>query len=534
MSFKVDTKGSMKEETPLVVLPQKREDIYNPFKSEFNLATQQEDIVLAVPDNEVIAIDSCAGSSKTVSQVVMAHNHKVPSLYLTFSKLLAVEAEEMFPFHVECRTIHSLAYREKGADIAHKLTRPRGRYRNVAGTGSEIAKFYKIEDIIVDREHSIKNTLIGLMVKQAIAKYEASSEEFIGKDCLPYDLINTTKNKYPHIPKSLWKEIERELHREVLKYTNKLWIDRQDSTSEVLASHDTYVKMWALTNPTINTEVLYLDEIQDASMVFMGVVQQQVGKCRIVLVGDPDQNLYQWRHSVNGLALVDAKQMKLSQSFRYGQSAADLAEIILDNGRKITGNPEINTVVGFEGIIDTSKHYVKLFRNNATLIQEAVLAISDGLKANIHVDVQDYVKMLESAEALFFGDIIKVKHEEILPFDNWEEFKDEAKNGGVLARVYSTVNGGDTKKIINLLRSHENTDNPDITLMTNHKAKGKTFDWVMLADDFESNYNKAGEWIGISEEERRLLYVGVTRGKLGTEYNTTVKELVEKYEARRG
>ena len=508
--------------------PLTRSTLVNPFAGEFLLHVQQEDIVLATNDNDVIIVDSIAGSSKTCTQVVMAHNNHVDSLYLTFSKALAVEAESMFPDNVECRTIHSLAYREKGADIAHKLSRPRGKYKNVAGTGSEIARYYKIKHLDIDEDNTIKNTLIGLMVKQTIAKYEASNDEYISKEHLPYALIKVTENKYKGLPKKELKKILSRLYKMVLLYTNKLWVDRQDSMSPVLASHDTYCKVWALTKPTINCKLLYLDEIQDASMVFMGIVQNQIGKCKMVLVGDPDQSLYAWRYSVNGLALVEGKQMNLEQSFRYGQRSADLAMLILDNGRKMKGFSEMDTKVGSEGIVDTSKPYVKLFRMNSTLLQEALTLISEGKKVNIHVDVKDYVKMLESAEALYLGKIAKVKHEEILPFDTWEELKEEAKASGILSRVYNTVKNGQTYKTVTLLQSHKNISKPEVTLMSCHKSKGQTFDYVVLADDFESNYDKYGKWVGIDEAERRLLYVGVTRAKYGVQYNSTVQEIVDK------
>lgn len=508
-----------------------REGIINPFKEQFTLVTQQEDIVLAAQDHDIIIVDSVAGSSKTCTQVVMAHNNPIASLYLTFSKELAVEAESMFPNNVECRTIHSLAYKFKGVDIAHKLFRPKGKYRNVAGTGSEIAKYYSIKSIDITDDLQIKNTLIGLMVKQTLAKYEASNDEVISREHLPYALIKTIENKHITTTKPVLSRAIKNLKQDVIKYANRLWKDRTDSLSPVLATHDTYVKMWALTNPTVDTNVLYLDEIQDASMVFIGVIQNQVGKCNIVLVGDPDQNLYSWRYSVNGLELVDGKKMELSQSFRYGGQIAKLAEMILGNGRSITGCTDISTQVGYENVVNKSKHYYKLFRLNSTLLQEAIILISEGKKVNIHVDVQDYVNMLESCQALYDGKVSKVKHEEIIPFDTWRELEDEAKSGGVLARLVNTVNKGNTYRVINLLRSHKNTDTPDVTLMTCHKSKGKTLDYVILAEDFPSNYNRNGEWVGIDDAEKRLLYVGVTRAKLGLEYNETVQELIDKYEA---
>lgn len=226
--------------------------------------------------------------------------------------------------------------------------------------------------------------------------------------------------------------------------------------------------------------------------------------------------------------MVNGKQMTLDQSFRYGQDSANLAMQILGNGRAMKGFPIMETKVGGKGTVDTSKPYVKLFRMNATLLQEALDLLSEGKKVNIHVDVKDYVKMLESADALYSGKPHKVKHEDILPFYSWEELKEEAKVSGMLQRIAYTVSKGKLYNTIDYLKSHKNTDNPDVSLMTAHRSKGCTFDNVIIAEDFESNYDKKGNWVGIDDAEKRLLYVAVTRAKLNTQYNTTIQEIVER------
>ena len=49
----------------------------------------------------------------------------------------------------------------------------------------------------------------------------------------------------------------------------------------------------------------------------------------------------------------------------------------------------------------------------------------------------------------------------------------------------------------------------------------------MLSDDFPSNYDREGNWKGLQEEEKRLLYVAVTRVQDVLCYNGTTKEILK-------
>ncbi len=507
----------------------KREDIVNPF--DFPLSRDQEDVVMLAMDdnNPVVLVDSIAGSSKSTSQVVMSHNIYKRSMYLTFSKALAVEASTMFPSHVECKTIHALAFREVGHAYANRLTRPRGAYKNVGGTGNELAKLYRMKDMELTENHKVSANAIGLMVKNTVAKYEASDDLELELTHIPEYMIKTAMNKVTgHLKKHLIKKKASNLRRLVLSYSEQLWKDRVNLDKSVLCTHDTYVKIWSLTNPIIDTDVLFLDEVQDASNVFVGIVKKQVGRCKMILVGDPDQNLYAWRYSVNALELVDGVEGKLGQSFRFGPKVGELAETILGNGRSVKGWEQLDTKIGYEAVVDESKPFAKLYRVNAALVSDALDYISEGKKVNIDIDVNDYIKILQCAEKLYLGDTKKVKHEEIVPYDDWDELKVEAEYSGMLKRVAKIVESGQVNRSVTILKTHKNTTTPDVILSTSHKSKGKTYQQVIIDNSaWESNYDSEGVWVGISEGEKRLLYVAATRASHALEYNNTIREMVE-------
>lgn len=96
-----------------------------------------------------------------------------------------------------------------------------------------------------------------------------------------------------------------------------------------------------------------------------------------------------------------------------------------------------------------------------------------------------------------------------------------------LGRLASIVEDGEADKMISILHNHRNDKNALITLTTVHKSKGLEYGQVCLANDFPSNYNRKGEFVGLSEEERNLLYVAATRAIDALNVNSTCQEFYD-------
>lgn len=79
--------------------------------------------------------------------------------------------------------------------------------------------------------------MIGLMVKQTLAKYEFSDDEHISLKHFPKLHISDLKRKNVN---------ENKLIAEVVKYAKQLWRERIDPNSETIMTHDTYVKLFEL------------------------------------------------------------------------------------------------------------------------------------------------------------------------------------------------------------------------------------------------------------------------------------------------
>lgn len=483
---------------------------------------EQQNCCGLVKDHDFVKIEAVSGSGKTTTLQYISETLGLPSLYLAYNKSMAEEAKSKFPKNVETRTTHSLAYSIYGSGLAHKLKRPVGRYVNVAGTASEIAKFYKISFIQVDEDEIITEAFLGLIVKDSVAKFEQSADNTFNIDA--------------HIPSFHKKDIEKRfgsialgnVKRTVAKVAKKLWQDRISPLSPVLATHDTYLKLYQLSKPDLskNYKLLLLDEAQDTNDCVLDIVLSQKDRMKVVLVGDSRQQIYAWRGAVNAMNKVNAEKGTLSKSFRYGEPIAAIARSVLQHKVKIEGNEKVKSTVALLKAVDFEKPYTILFRKNTTLVFRAIELISQGVKVSINIDVRDFVEMLSSAHALYLGEMNRVKHENILPYSSWEDFTNEAKSAPDLSKLITIILSGDAQQVISTLHTYKKDPNAIVTLTTAHKAKGLEYAQVVLADDFPSVYNTKGEYEGLSEEEENLLYVACTRAKFALNVNETIFQIL--------
>lgn len=483
---------------------------------------QQNHAVNLVGEHDFVKIDAGAGAAKTSTLALCAEQYVVPSLYLAFNKTMATEASARFPSWVTCKTTHGQAYGVFGAPLYRKLSRPQGRYENVCGTGSEIAKYFKISGQETVMGKRITPAGIGQAVKETVNNFEYSADDRITTDHVSYSALKKI-SKQDHFDVGFYKAI-------VVDYANKLWTLRTNLRSNILATHDTYLKLYQLSKPDLSEyEIVYLDEAQDTNDCVLDIIKRQK---KVVFVGDQRQQIYGFRGSVNAMAKIDCATGYLTTSFRFGQAVADLANIILGKSGDgaLKGWDKLNTeVLRRRDVIDMPVKHTRLYRTNAALLSDAVGLIGKGLSVNLEIDVKDFLRKLEAAVELKNGNLAKVKHEDFLAYDNWGELADENPTGEI-GRIFKIVEAGHHFEVIGVLTSHRNVDNPDIIMTTAHKSKGREWDNVVLCDDFPSAYNNEGDYVGLEEMEENLLYVAVTRAKKWLMMNSTCEELVERKE----
>lgn len=495
-------------------------------KLSFTPTDEQLVIEGAFKENRFTTIQAKSGSGKTSTLYMLANGTEDKILYLAFNKSMAEEARRKMPDNVECRTLHSICYQQLDQSLRHKLTRPEGAYVNVAGTGNEIAKKFKINNLIDKNGKTLlTRAMIGLMVKQTVGKFEFSDDAHLGRKHFPTVYLPDLKRKNIN---------ENKLITEVVTYAKQLWRERIDPKSETIMTHDTYVKLFELSGKDLGYDIIFGDEFQDVNPAFLSILRNAKAAKRIVVVGDEFQSIYQFRGSQNMMKETSTYgvELPLTACFRFGPKVADVANMILEDKQPLA-HPLVgkgfDTIVGsyVSDIVDYTKPYTIIFRKNLTLLMEAMDRIADGEDIIINVDTKDFISMVDSVNALRRGDIEKVKHETVLPYATWEEFVDCAESDPDAKRLLNVVVSGKANTIAHTLRTHRNSPTAKVTLTTAHKSKGLEWDQVVVANDFPSNYNKEREWVGLEEAERNLLYVAHTRCIKCLQWNSTVQEIID-------
>ena len=486
---------------------------------------EQQTILDSFKEHRILKVNACAGSGKSSTLKMLAEQNNQPSLYVCYNKTVATEAQNKFPKNVNCRTTHSLAYSVFGSMLQHKLSRAKGvGYINVAKTVSEIVKYYRIEDITPREGVAVTARTIATLIKDTVNRFQNSMDEHITIKNIPHKQLKEVLDTHPDIDELTLKD-------KIVRYANILWCDRINPNSVVMAEHDTYLKLWQLSKPQLPYDIIYFDEAQDANPVMLDVIMNQK-HCKIVYVGDSFQSIYQWRQAVNAMENIEAPTKVLSQSFRFGNSIAELATYIIDGQIHIKGTPTIESSVTQVN----TEQYTMIFRTNACLIDNAVRLLSAGKRVKCEIDTTKFESLLKSVEALFIGDSKNVKDEDISLYGTWNDLLEALDEHVEYKRIVNIVLGNQTQRYLSALnKMKKQSSDFDILLITAHKSKGMEWDNVIVGDDFPvDTILKLPHEKGYNQQEINLFYVACTRAKLNiqlpTEFEQVFNEALNDYE----
>ncbi len=237
-------------------------------------------------------------------------------------------------------------------------------------------------------------------------------------------------------------------------------------------------------------------------------------RAQVIYVGDRHQQIYAFRGAVNAMQSLDIAETRLSQSFRFGENIADLANKILfnvlDEEIPLRGFEKIDSHVGE---VTDMVAGAFIYRTNAAALSNMVELVKIGREPRLEVDTGSLINNIEDAKKVKSG--IKVHDGSVFEgFNNWEEVTEytEEVTGNDLKPLVSLINKvGENALIDALLKS--NSSDFDCIVTTAHKSKGLEFNKVKLGGDFFYKETVSdGEKI-ITEDEARLLYVAATRAK---------------------
>ncbi len=304
----------------------------------------------------------------------------------------------------------------------------------------------------------------------------------------------------------------------MLPFAQAAWEDISSVEGKLPFCHDDYVKIWGLAGPTIPGDYIFLDEDQDTAPVFLDILQQQ--QVPIVLVGDECQIIYEWRGAINAAAAYpDAEVRYLTQSFRFGQAIADVANSILETLEKpvqlrLKGLSSIPSTVAPVGKPDCI-----LTRTNAAAVGTFLRATAEGQRPFLVGGTKEVVSFVGAARDLQQGR--STSHPDLGCFSTWTEVQEYAAtdDGEDLKLWVKLIDAYTAETILAGLKGMPAEKDADLVISTAHKSKGREWDTVQLAGDFPVNSFQGmpeARPTGLrtaDDSDRRLLYVAATRAK---------------------
>lgn len=460
---------------------------------------EQQQALTTALTRQSFKVVAYAGAGKTTTLNLIGNHLRGRGLYLAFNKAIASEAQRKFASHIDCRTFHSLAFRHTSRDITAKLQLPRF-------SPSRLASDLGLTPIQVKRQIDGKNQFVTLTPeRQARFVVDAVSQ------------FCSTHASYPaprHLQFPDWVvPADAEQLRDALyPYVERRWLQSIDPRHPAGIGHDIYLKLWALSKPVIPADFILFDEAQDADPLMMGILSNQ--PTQVIYVGDAHQQIYEWRGAVNAMKRLPLPQTLLTQSFRFGDKIADVANVLLKALQEdvpLRGNPNMASTLG-KSLINGKKDAI-LCRTNASAMVNLLSGLKMGHKVALQADTERLLKFSQSAERLKKGQSA-YGVPELAYFNNWREVQEyaETNEGSDLKTLVKLVDEHGTDTLNQAIGSLSSLEQADYIISTAHKAKGLEWGRVQIDGDFY--YDVTSQAVKISPEELRLLYVACTRAKV--------------------
>ncbi|HCL5313129.1 TPA: UvrD-helicase domain-containing protein, partial [Salmonella enterica] len=247
--------------------------------------TAEQSAVIAWQGTRLV-VGAFAGTGKTTTLRRFAEQSPDERmLYVAYNRAIRDEAQQKFPYNVTCRTSHQLAFAVTGKHFGPRIT------------GN-----LKVTDIA--RALNSKNWRLAGNVLFTLNHFMSSADEQI---------------MAMHTPGE--EELSGEEQAQTLAAARQVWLMMTARRGDFPVTHDTYLKLYQLSRPNLSSRysTILFDEAQDANPVTSAIVLNQ--SCRVVLVGDPHQQIYRFRgadNAMNAPVLDGADRLWLTHSFRFG------------------------------------------------------------------------------------------------------------------------------------------------------------------------------------------------------------------------
>lgn len=407
--------------------------------------------------DKYISLNALAGSGKTSTLLsfIKNDNNKNKILYLVYNKSMATEftnkIKKLGIKNTEIKTVHALAYKWY------------------------VSNFGKFE-------------LTNINMLYFLNEYKVKKEDVW--------FINFYYNRFvtSDFEKPMDMTLEQPNHIKYVKIFNKIW---NDIIKNKIISHAIYLKLFQLSKPKLdNYDIILCDEFQDSNMCMINIITNNLEK-KIIVVGDPYQNIMSFNFSVNGLKYLEKnygfKQYNLTNSFRISNEVAKLSSDYLTY--------IYNEPIKFNGLRHTKIEYIDI--NTANPANQIVVLNRTRFDAiRYMITLLDYG--FDKKKKIYFeGGIEKFGYNDLV---NLKKFGCVYLNGVryTITELRGLVNEGvediEIIKILtlsNILAKNEDilynlktysTDNiyeASVIMQTSHSSKGAEYDNVIINYDYD-------------------------------------------------
>ena len=475
---------------------------------DYPLTDEQDNIRVTFKGGQNGVVGALAGTGKTTClRVLCADNPTKDFTVVMFNRSVADEGKRVFPRNASVSTMHSLAFRALGFKFKNRIDNARrinmkmtAEFLNLSATefGGIVFEPWMLARFVMDGVGRFCKSLDNEPMAHHVP-FEQGMEDFHG----PFADYLTS-------------------------YMRKAWADltKDDSKGggKLRFNPDVYLKLWAMTNPHIQCDVIMQDEAQDSDPIITYIVQSQK-HAQQIMVGDENQAIYGWRGAVDAMSKFECDwRLPLTKSFRFGPAVAAEANKwleLLDSNLRVEGFEKVPSVINAIDIPDAI-----LCRSNGETVAQALQHHQEGRKVAFcggKKAVYELKQMTESAQALKTGG--KPTHRDFVAFKNWQEVIEYSHEPGGkdLAVWVKLIDDYGVPTILGVCDNAHEEEDADIVVSTAHKAKGREWDKVKIASDFREPTPDEGETEvdpgKIKESkyfraEMMLAYVSVTRAKL--------------------
>ena len=452
------------------------------------LNPEQMAIVKSTEKHVVVNAMPATGKTSLLMSVV-EHNPDKNVLILSYNSALRADSKRWGFSNLDCHTGHSLARR------GGRLERKYGNRLNKKLSWKSVRRVLR-----TTKEES-------KLVLKSLCRFLASSDE----------RINESHLKLPSIPKTDEPGFKDLVESNLLGLTRLLWSIMKKEKSEVPIGHDGYLKIYCLSKPDLSRyQLILLDEIQDLNSAISHLITSQ--ECRVIGVGDCNQELYSFR--LNGESFFDHMRPThhLTQSYRFGESVASIANIILNQmgwrESSVIGNNNIETVIG-----DVGDSYTIISDTNFGLIPEALaLARTTGKKLFFTQKNPLYIMINMAHMKLGRKLSNSPMHKR---YGTFERLLKNVFSGHALHKYSSflyPLTKRECKAVLTKLEAIEDSlvdeEESDIKFSTCHQQKGQSIDNVKLSgfSGYERILEKTASKVTKGDREKLMtLFVAVTR-----------------------